>query len=74
MKKAFLGLAFVAALLVSCKDTKTTTDENKVDSLETTVTDTPTGDITDSETVTTEEVKVEDSKTTELAKPTEAKK
>ena len=72
MKKAFLGLALVAAVLVSCKDPKVTTEgENKADSLtvENTV-DSSTG-ATDTETV---EVKVEDTKTTEVAEPKAEKK
>ena len=34
MKKAILGLAFVAAVLVSCEDKNKNKLENKVDSLE----------------------------------------
>jgi hypothetical protein len=68
MKKAFLGLALVAAVLVSCKDTKGTTDENKGDSLVETPIDSLATQTTDSETTGTE-VKVEDTKTTEVAEP-----
>jgi hypothetical protein len=73
MKKAFLGLALIAAVLVSCKDTKTTTEENKGDSLVETPIDQSEVKTNDSETGNVE-TKIEDTKTTEVAVPTKEKK